>query len=153
MWSNMVKCSYGWLLLKSYIANFIKKHQWRAWEYHKLTNSAQLTVCISSLLFEGRARERSSSWDPLFFLFIPVIMEYILVNLFANGALLLPAMDSSHLFPKKTKKKKRSLQIQQILLFRVPLMQQHTSLNPWGLIVKVKIVGMGMNSLNGNQFG
>jgi hypothetical protein len=32
-------------------------------------------------------------------------------------------------------------------------MQQHTSLNPWGLIVKVKIVGMGMNSLNGNQFG
>jgi hypothetical protein len=57
-------------------------------------------------------------------------MEYILVNLFANGALLLPAMDSSHLFPKKTKKKKRSLQIQQILLFRVPLMQQHTSLNP-----------------------
>lgn len=96
--------------LKATLQISLKKHQWRAWEYHKLTNSAQITVCISSLLFEGRARERSSSWDPLF-LFIPVIhtcksLLQMVLCFFLQWILYT-------CFQKKPKKKKRPLQIQQ----------------------------------------
>ncbi len=67
IWLNV---SYGWLLLKAMFQIWLKNTNGELRKYHKPTNSAQLTVCISSLLFEGRAREKSSSWDPLF-LFIP----------------------------------------------------------------------------------
>jgi len=62
---------------------------------------------------------------------IPIIMEYILVNLFTNGALFLLAMDSFHLFPKNKKKHKKKVFANSTnSVIRVPLMQQHKSLNP-----------------------
>jgi hypothetical protein len=57
-------------------------------------------------------------------------MEYMLVNLFINGALFLPAMDSIHLFPNQKKKKKKVFANSTNSVIRVPLMQQHKSLNP-----------------------